>query len=72
MVPKEKPNLRKFLEHHPQNIANGGNTFRLVNETKKAEDVLKKEFSQVEAIAAVRDKDIQELPACGYLLRVEH
>lgn len=61
MVPKEKPNLRKFLEHHPQNIDNGGNTFRLVNETKKAEDELQKEFSQVEAIAAVRDKDIQEL-----------
>ena len=61
MVPKEKPNLRKFLENHPQNIANGGNTFRLVNETKKAEDELKKEFSQVEAIAAVRDKDIQDL-----------
>lgn len=61
MVPKEKPNLRKFLENHPQNMANGGNTFRLVNETKKAEDELQKEFSQVEAIAAVRDKDIQDL-----------
>lgn len=61
MVPKEKPNLRKFLENHPQNIANGGTTFKIVNETKKAEDELAKEFSQVEAIAAVRDKDIQEL-----------
>lgn len=61
MVPKEKPNLRKFLEHHPQNMANGGKTFRLVNETKKAEDVLQKEFSQIEAVSAVRDKDIQEL-----------
>ncbi len=61
MVPKEKPNLRKFLENHPQNMANGGGTFKIVNETKKAEDELAKEFSQVEAIAAVRDKDIQEL-----------
>lgn len=61
MVPKEKPNLRKFLENHPQNIANGGTTFKIVNETKKAEDELAKEFGQVEAIAAVRDKDIQEL-----------
>ena len=61
MVPKEKPNLRKFLENHPQNIDNGGTTFKIVNETKKAEDELAKEFSQVEAIAAVRDKDIQEL-----------
>ena len=61
MVPKEKPNLRKFLENHPQNMANGGATFKIINETKKAEDELAKEFSQVEAIAAVRDKDIQEL-----------
>jgi len=61
MVPKEKPSLRKFLENHPQNMANGGTTFKIVNETKKAEDILAKEFSQVEAIAAVRDKDIQEL-----------
>tara|TARA_B100002019_G_scaffold293375_1_gene320549 strand:+ start:1455 stop:2291 length:837 start_codon:yes stop_codon:yes gene_type:complete len=61
MVPKEKPNLRKFLENHPQNMANGGTTFKIVNETKKAEDELAKEFSQVEAVAAVRDKDIQEL-----------
>lgn len=61
MVPKEKPNLRKFLENHPQNISNGGTTFSLVNETKKAEDILAKEFGQVEAISAVRDKDIQEL-----------
>lgn len=61
MVPKEKPNLRTFLENHPQNIANGGATFKIVNETKAAEDELAKEFSQVEAISAVRDKDIQEL-----------
>lgn len=61
MVPKDKPNLRKFLTHHPQNMANGGQTFRLVNETKNAEEALEKEFSQVDAVAAVRDKDIQEL-----------
>ena len=61
VVPKEKPNLRKFLEHHPQNMENGGKTFRIVNETKKAEDELQKEFSQVDAVAAVRDKDIQDL-----------
>ena len=61
LVPKEKPNLRKFLELHPQNMANGGKTFRIMDETKKAQDVLDTEFSQIDAIAAVRDKDIQEL-----------
>ena len=61
IVPKEKPNLKAFLDAHPQNMANGGKTFRIMDETKKAEDELKKEFSQIDAIAAVRDKDIQEL-----------
>ena len=61
IVNKNQPNLKAFLDAHPQNMANGGNTFRIMDETKKAQDVLDTEFSQVDAIAAVRDKDIQEL-----------
>jgi len=61
IVNKNQPNLKAFLDAHPQNMANGGNTFRIMDETKKAQDVLDNEFSQVDAIAAVRDKDIQEL-----------
>ena len=61
VVAKNKPNLKAFLDAHPQNMANGGDTFRIMDETKKAEDELKKEFSQIDAVAAVRDKDIQEL-----------
>lgn len=61
VVPKEKPNLKHFLDTHPQNMANGGNSFRIMDETKKAQDILDTEFSQIDAIAAVRDKDIQEL-----------
>lgn len=61
IVPKEKPNLKAFLDAHPQNMANGGNTFRLMDNSKKSQDILDSEFSKVDAIAAVRDKDIQEL-----------
>ena len=32
-VPKEKPNLNKFLELHPANKINGGNIFKLVNKS---------------------------------------
>ena len=61
VVAKNKPNLKAFLDAHPQNMANGGDTFRIMDETKKAQDVLDTEFSQIDAIAAVRDRDIQEL-----------
>lgn len=60
-VPKNKPNLRKFLESHPQNIANGGNLFKEVNKKLDAEKELEREFSINEAVMMVREKDIQEL-----------
>ena len=60
-VPKEKPNLRKFIEAHPQNQANGGSVFREVNKKKDAEKELNKEFLVNEAVMMVRDKTIEEL-----------
>jgi len=60
-VPKEKPNLRKFLELHPLNKANGGTVFSEVNKKKDAEKELQKEFLTTDAVALVRDTDIQEL-----------
>ena len=60
-VPKDKPNLRMFMDLHPMNIANGGKLFKLVDKQKDAKDKLKKEFVTSEAIVMVRDKDINEL-----------
>tara|TARA_E500000305_G_C4011347_1_gene232987 strand:+ start:1024 stop:1857 length:834 start_codon:yes stop_codon:yes gene_type:complete len=60
-VPKEKPNLRKFIEAHPQNQANGGSVFIEVNKKKDAEKELNKEFLVNEAVMMVRDKSIEEL-----------
>lgn len=61
IVPREKPNLRKFLELHPQNVANGGSLFQLVDDTKDVEQELAKEFDVFEAVALVRDKSIDDL-----------
>jgi hypothetical protein len=61
LVPKEKPNLMKFLDLHPENQANGGHLFKLIDDKKDAEQELAKEFSQSEAIMMVREKDIQDL-----------
>jgi hypothetical protein len=60
-VRRDQPNLRKFMDLHPMNIANGGNVFQEVNKKKDAENELKKEFLLSEAIGMVRDKDINDL-----------
>ena len=60
-VPKDKPNLRQFMDLHPMNMANGGKVFKHVDKKKDAENELKKEFKLTEAVAMVRDKDISEL-----------
>jgi|TARA_R110000822_G_scaffold71028_1_gene171305 hypothetical protein len=60
-APKDKPNMRKFLDLHPMNMANGGKVFKQVDKKKDAQNELQKEFLLNDAIAMVRDKDINEL-----------
>lgn len=60
-VPFDKPNLKEFLEKHPGNSENGGTIFKLVNKKKDAEKELQREFRLTEAVALVRDTDINDL-----------
>lgn len=60
-VPKNKPNLRVFMDKHPGNKANGGNIFKQIDKRGDAEAELKKEFKLTEAISLVRDTDINDL-----------
>tara|TARA_R100001086_G_scaffold106838_2_gene53818 strand:+ start:1316 stop:2161 length:846 start_codon:yes stop_codon:yes gene_type:complete len=62
-VPKQKPNLKKFLELHPSNKANGGNIFKLVDKRKDAEEELNREFLVSDAVSIVRDREISDLLA---------
>ena len=62
-VPREKPNLKKFLELHPLNKANGGTVFSIVDKTRDAAKELEKEFAVSDAISIVRDRDINDLLA---------
>lgn len=68
VVPYTKPNLQKYLELHPDNKANGGNIFELVDTARNAEVELETEFSVLEAVGMVRDKSVDELlPVAMYL-----
>jgi hypothetical protein len=60
-VDGKKPNLRDFLDAHPQNEANGGSLFKRVDYESKARESLDQEFELVEAVSMVRDKSIDEL-----------
>tara|TARA_R100001163_G_scaffold65767_2_gene64646 strand:+ start:1168 stop:2016 length:849 start_codon:yes stop_codon:yes gene_type:complete len=60
-VPKNKPNLRVFMDKHPGNKANGGSIFKQVDKRKDAADELSKEFKLTEAVTLVRDTDISDL-----------
>ena len=67
-VPYTKPNLSKYLDLHPDNVANGGSEFSLINNEVKAEVEIETEFAVVDAVSMVRDKSIDELlPVALYL-----
>jgi len=61
MVRKDQPNLMEYLDRHPHNVANGGNTFKVLDKNADAEVEIEKEFKTAEAISMVRDKDINDL-----------
>lgn len=62
-VPKEQPNLRRFLEVHPGNKSNGGSLFEEVNKEEKAQAKMQDEFLAVDAISLIRTKELDDLLA---------
>ena len=68
VVPYTNPPLQRYLDLHPDNVANGGKIFQIVNTERNAEEEVNREFSMLEAVAMVRDKSIDELiPVAMYL-----
>jgi len=70
-VPYSKPNLKNYLDKHPDNVANGGAIFHMVDTAKKAEVEIETEFAVVDAVAMVRDKSIDELLPIALFLGVD-
>ncbi len=60
-VRPDQPNLAAYLEAHPDNKANGGNRFFLVDEKKNSEEKLNKEFLEHDAIGLIRTKELDEI-----------
>jgi hypothetical protein len=69
-VMHNKPNLRKFLQIHPSNVANGGNQFKLMDKGLEAQDVVDKEFEMFDAISLVKNSETNDLLAVALFYRM--
>lgn len=70
-VPASKANLQDYLDAHPDNVANGGSTFQVVNTEVKAKVQLDEEFLLHDAIGLIRDKDIEQLLPVALFLNID-
>jgi len=67
-VPVSQPNLQDYLDKHPGNTKNGGNTFYEINHEQKTDTLIQDEFLAHDAISLIREKSIDELiPVILYL-----
>jgi hypothetical protein len=71
VVNPEMPNLQDYLDAHPDNVKNGGQTFYEVNTVFSAEEELDREFMLHDAISMVRDKSIDELLPVAMFLNID-
>jgi len=60
-VTPDKPNLRQYLQTHPDNKANGGVLFYQVDKQKKATVDVDKEFATADAVLMVKEKPFEDL-----------
>lgn len=61
VVPKENPTLQEFLDKHPANKANGGNSFIMYNPEKSAEEELDFIELEAEAVSIARSLSVDKL-----------
>jgi hypothetical protein len=70
IVPENKPNLANFLDLHPQNRANGGELFVVVERSRNVQEQVDREFLLHDAVALVRNKELDELLAVAVALGI--
>jgi hypothetical protein len=70
-VPYTKPNLSKYLDCHPDNVANGGKVFKIVIAEQNAEKEVDREFTLFEAIGLIKNKSIDELIPVAMTLGID-
>jgi len=71
MATAEQPNLQDFMDAHPDNVANGGNSFYVIDMEHDAEDELDNEFLIHDAVSMVRDTELDGLLPVAMFLNID-
>lgn len=71
MVSPEQSNLQDFLDAHPDNMANGGTSFYIVDMEHDAEEELENEFLVHDAVSMVRDTELDGLLPVAMFLNID-
>ena len=71
LVGTDKPNLKKFLDLHPDNQANGGIVFKALNLSENKEAEIQDEFLVHDAISIIKSKSISDLIPLAMSLRID-
>lgn len=70
VVRYEQPNLRNYLDAHPDNVANGGGSFQLVNKEVDIEKQIEEDFLVTDAISMIKARPIEELLPVAMALNI--
>ena len=71
MVSPEQPNLQDFMDAHPDNVVNGGNSFYTIDMEHDAEEELDNEFLIHDAVSMVRDTELDGLLPVAMFLNID-
>jgi hypothetical protein len=66
--PRRDATLIKFLEHHPDNVKNGGNVFFQMDHEKEAQKLIDLLDLEYEANNLARSLDIEDIEKVGYMI----
>ena len=69
-VKPDQPNLIEFLNKHPDNTANGGGSFQLIDKTVDVEKEIEDEFLVHDAISLIKARPIEELLPIAMSLKI--
>lgn len=60
-VPYTKPNLKEFLDIHPENSKNGGSSFKSLDTEEKIQETVDMDFLVTDAIQMIKSRSLEEL-----------
>ena len=70
LVRYDQPTLKDYLDKHPDNVANGGGAFKLIDNDQSFQEEVDNEFLVHDAISLIKARPIEELLPIAMSLKI--